>query len=211
MYTPEHYKMKDHEEIFEFIHKNSFAILITNNGGKINATHLPLLLRSGEGEQGYLYGHVAKANEQWKDPDEEVLVIFSGAHKYISSSWYESNQSVPTWNYLSVHVYGKIKILEDRESKLEIIKDVVKYFEGENSLYNVDDLKPAYFEGLIRGIVGFKIEIGKIEGKKKISQNHTEERQHRIITELEKFNDGNSIQISEEMKKNIEMKHDAKK
>ncbi|MEO8446970.1 MAG: FMN-binding negative transcriptional regulator, partial [bacterium] len=152
MYTPEHYKIKDHKEIVEFINKNSFAILITNNKGKINATHLPLLLRSGEGEQGCLYGHVAKANDQWKHPDEEVLVIFSGAHKYISSSWYESNQSVPTWNYLSVHVYGKIKILEDRESKLGIIKDVVKYFEVENSLYKVDDLKPAYFEGLIRGI-----------------------------------------------------------
>jgi transcriptional regulator len=133
MYTPKHFKINDRDEIFEFIRNNSFAILISTNEGKINATHLPVLLKSDEGKNGYLYAHVAKANQQMKNIDEEVLVIFPGAHKYISPEWYETNQSVPTWSYISVHVYGKIKILEDRESKIGILEDIVKYFEGDES------------------------------------------------------------------------------
>ncbi len=176
MYTPKHFKIKDRNEIFEFIRENSFAILISTNEGKINATHLPVLLKRDEGENGYLYAHVAKANYQMKNIDEDVLIIFPGAHKYISPGWYETNQSVPTWSYLSVHVYGKIKIIDDRESKIEILKDVVRYFESSDSKYKVEDLKEKYFEGLVRGITAFKIEITGIEGKKKVSQNHSEER-----------------------------------
>ncbi|MDQ3193777.1 MAG: FMN-binding negative transcriptional regulator, partial [Bacteroidota bacterium] len=124
--------MSDKDEIFDFINKNSFAILVSENEGKINATHLPVLLKKDEGEKGFLYAHVAKANRQWENIDDEVLVIFPGEHKYISSSWYETNQTVPTWNYLSVHVYGRIKILHDIEDKISIIKSVVKYFEDDD-------------------------------------------------------------------------------
>ncbi|MBK8551108.1 MAG: FMN-binding negative transcriptional regulator [Ignavibacteria bacterium] len=206
MYTPKHFEMTDRDEIFDFIRNNSFAILISTNSGKLNATHLPVLLKSDEGENGYLYAHVAKANHQMKDISEEVLVIFPGAHKYISPAWYETNQTVPTWNYISVHVYGIIKILEDRESKMEIIKDVVKYFEGDESKYKVEDLKESYFEGQLRGITAFKIEITKIEGKKKISQNHPEERQQRVIEKLLSFDDENSNDIAEHMRKNFDSK-----
>ena len=90
MYTPKHFKMSDDNEIFEFIHKNSFAILVSQNDGKMKATHIPILLKESEGECGFLYGHMAKVNDQLKNISEEVLVIFPGAHKYISSSWYES-------------------------------------------------------------------------------------------------------------------------
>ena len=203
MYTPKHYKMTDKDEIVDFINSNSFAILISNNGGKINATHLPVLLKEDEGEMGFLYAHVAKANRQIENIDEEVLVIFPGPHKYISSSWYESNQTVPTWNYLSVHIYGKIKILPEVEDKISIIRSVVKYFEEEDSGYSVDDLKPSYFEAMLRGITAFKIEITDIEAKKKISQNHPAERQQRVIEHLEKIGDEDSISIVEKMKKNI--------
>ena len=198
--------MTDRDEIFDFIRNNSFAILISTNSGKLNATHLPVLLKSDEGENGYLYAHVAKANHQMKDISEEVLVIFPGSHKYISPAWYETNQTVPTWNYISVHVYGIIKILEDRESKMEIIKDVVKYFEGDESKYKVEDLKESYFEGQLKGITAFKIEITKIEGKKKISQNHPEERQQRVIEKLLSFDDENSNDIAEHMRKNFDSK-----
>ncbi len=195
--------MNDREEIFDFIHHNSFAILITNNNNKLNATHIPILLKSDEGKNGFLYGHVAKANRQTDDISGEVLVIFSGAHKYISPAWYETDQAVPTWSYLSVHVYGKMEILEDRESKIEIVKDAVKYFEDSSSSYKVEDLKEKYFEGLIKGITAFKIEITDIQGKKKISQNHPEERQKRVISELEKFGDEDSEDIVRRMKNNL--------
>lgn len=200
--------MPDKDEIFDFINKNSFAILVSQNEGKIIATHLPVLLKEDEGDRGFLYGHVAKANRQWENIGQEVLVIFHGAHKYISSSWYETNQAVPTWNYLSVHVYGKIKILQDTEDKIKIIKSVVKYFEDEDSKYSVDDLNTGYFEGLLKGIVAFKIEITDIEGKKKISQNHSENRQQLVIERLEKIGDEDSSEIVEKMKNNLAKKND---
>ncbi len=208
MYTPKHFKIHDKNEIFEFINANSFAILVSNNKGRLNASHIPVLLKSGEGENGFLYGHVAKANQQLKNIDEEVLVIFPGAHKYISPSWYETNQAVPTWNYLSVHVYGKIKILGDKEEKIKVIRDVVKYFEGDESKYNVNELKTDYFEGLLKGIVAFKIEITDVQGKQKISQNHPEQRQQRVINELEKFNDRDSNEIAALMKNNLKKRNE---
>jgi len=206
MYTPIHFRMNDRDEIFDFIHHNSFGILVSSNDGKLNATHIPMLLKNNEGENGFLYGHVAKANQQLKDVNSEVLVIFPGAHKYISPTWYETNQTVPTWSYLSVHVYGKLEILEDSKSKIEIVKDAVKYFEGNESGYKVEDLKKNYFEGLIKGITAFKIMITEIQGKKKISQNHPEERQMRVISELEKTDDEYSKEIVLRMKSSLKVK-----
>ncbi len=196
--------MNDPDEIRNFINENSFAILISNNEGKINATHIPVLFESGEGSKGFLYGHFAKANQQWKNIDKEVLVIFPGAHKYISPTWYESNQTVPTWSYISVHIYGNIEIVNSKEKKIKLVKDLVKYFESDESSYSTDQLKQSYFDGLINGIVGFKIEITRIEGKKKISQNHPEERQKRVIDKLKEIGDDDSQKIVEKMKENLE-------
>jgi len=210
MYIPKHTRMNDTDEIYNFIEKNNFAILITTNNSKLNATHIPVLLEKEENSYGHLLCHIAKANQQWKDLDKDVLVIFPGPHHYISSSWYETNQSVPTWNYLSVHVYGEIEVINEREEKIKIIKDLVKYFEAEDTSYKVNDLKQSYFEGLLSGIVAFRIKIKGLEGKQKLSQNHPEERQERVINELEKFgNDYDAKVISELMKKNIEKKIDS--
>lgn len=198
--------MDDENEIYDFILNNSFAILVSNNEDKLNATHIPLILKKDEGEKGFLYGHVAKANYQMNNISENVLVIFPGAHKYISSSWYESDQTVPTWSYLSVHVNGKIQILEDRESKINILKESVEFFEEKDSSYKIEDLKENYFEGLLKGIIAFKIEIREIEGKKKISQNHPEERQKLVIEQLEKNSDTDSMTIVSKMKEMLENK-----
>lgn len=200
MYTPKHFEMKDIGEIHDFIDKNSFGILVSRNDGRLTGSHIPMLLKKDEGQNGFLYGHIARANHQRINAEEDVLVIFPCAHKYISSSWYETNQSVPTWNYLSVHIYGKIKFTESREEKEKIVRDVVEYFEEENSSYNVDDLKPEYFEGLLKGITAFKIEIVSFEGKKKLSQNHGEERRQRIISKLDSMDDDDSKEISRRMK-----------
>lgn len=197
------------DEIYDFIEKNNFAILVSTNNGKLNATHIPVLLEKKENSYGYLLCHIAKANPQWKGLDKDVLVIFPGPHHYISSSWYETNQSVPTWNYLSVHVYGEIEIINEAKEKVTIIKDLVKFFEAEDTSYKVNDLKQSYFDGLLSGIVAFKINITKIEGKQKLSQNHPEERQARVIKELDKFaNDPDAKIISELMKKNLAKKID---
>ncbi len=207
MYIPRHTLLEDKEKIFEFIEKNSFATLVTVNKGKINATHIPVLLDKNGSENGILYCHISKANEQWKDFDREALVIFQGAHHYISSSWYETDQSVPTWNYISVHVYGEIEIIKDTREKIKSVKDLVKYFEEEESSYKTENLTKKYFEGLLKGIVAFKIIITGLEGKQKLSQNHSEERQARVIKELEKSTDKNAKIIAELMKENYVKKN----
>ena len=203
MYIPPHSLIEDLQEIHSFIEKNSFAILVTNNHGTINATHIPVLIEKNEGSYGTLYCHIAKANSQWKDFDKEALVIFPGAHHYISSSWYETDQSVPTWNYIAVHAYGEMEIVNDREEKIRIVKDLVKFFEGEGSTYSTDNLQERYFEGLLKGIIAFRISITKLEGKQKLSQNRSKESQKRVISELEKAGNDNAKQIAELMKINF--------
>lgn len=198
--------MDDENEIFDFIRQNSFAILVSSNKNILNATHIPLLLRQNESDKGVLYGHTAKANYQMNDISENVLVIFPGAHKYISSSWYETDQSVPTWSYLSVHINGRIKIIEDKESKIRILKETVEYFEGKESSYKMENLKEKYFENLLNGVTAFKIEISEIEGKKKISQNHSEERQNLVINQLENMQDTDSKLIADKMKELLQKK-----
>lgn len=203
MYIPKHTRIDDKHKIFEFINKNSFAILITRNDGILNATHVPILLDGANVSDILLFGHIAKANQQWKNIDKEVLVIFSGAHHYISSSWYETKQSVPTWNYLAVHAYGNIEIINEREEKINVLNKTVNYFESENSPYKIDDLKSSYFEGLLNGIVAFRIVVTKLEGKEKLSQNHPVERQIRVINQLEKSDDADAKTIANLMKKNL--------
>lgn len=206
MYIPPHSLIEDIQVIHNFIENNSFAILVTKNKEKINATHIPVLIKKNEGNYGTLYCHIAKANMQWKDFDKDVLVIFSGAHHYISSSWYETDQSVPTWNYLSVHAYGEMEIVNDRDDKIRIVNELVKYFEGEGSTYSTNNLRESYFEGLLKGIVAFRIGITKLEGKQKLSRNRSKESQKSVITELEKAGNDNAKQIAELMKKNLSSK-----
>lgn len=202
MYIPKHTLMEDKDEIMNFIDRNSFAILVSTNNGIINATHVPVLLNRTEDKSGILYCHIAKANPQWKDINKEVLVIFPGPHCYISSSWYETDQSVPTWNYLAVHAYGNISLINERNEKIKIVKELVEFFEDKDSSYDLDNLKENYFDGLLKGIVAFKIEISRLEGKKKLSQNHSAERQRRVIKHLSGTDDYNSRIISEMMKNN---------
>src|SRR5690349_18720896 len=107
MYTPKIYQDNNPASIRKFIHENGFGILVSITGGQLWATHIPIML-SDDGTK--LIGHVSRGNKQWKDfGTQEVLTIFSGPHTYVSSSWYD-HENVPTWNYLTVHVYGTIRI-----------------------------------------------------------------------------------------------------
>lgn len=202
MYIPKQFKMDNDEVMYDFIEKNSFAILFSQHNGEPYATHLPLLLNK---EKGFLYGHFARPNEQWKDiVNQKVLVIFQGPHCYISPSWYETNQAVPTWNYVTIHVYGQLEIVEDEQEVFESLLDMVKKYERPDSSYHLENVDENYIKGMGKGIVGFKININKIEGKAKLSQNHPEARQELIIKQLENSADQNEIHIAQLMKKNIE-------
>ncbi len=198
MYIPKHSAITNNDEIFEIIESNSFAILITHSGKSLNAAHIPIVLERKEGDLGTLYGHIAAANDLFSEIDNEALAIFSGPHKYISSSWYETDQSVPTWNYVSAHAYGPIEIINEFSDKLGVVNKLVSYFESDNSIYSPASLNSDYLNGLIKGITAFRMEISRLEGKKKLSQNHSEERQRL---------DGNAKEIAELMKRNLKDKH----
>lgn len=201
MYIPELYKTENQEEIQNFLHQNGFAILVNQTNGKLWATHIPLVLETNEKGKQILVGHISKLNPQGESfkTNDDVLAIFSGAHTYISSSWYD-HENVPTWNYLAVHVYGKVTILNHEETVNSLKKLVDKY--------EVISENPVRVEGFsektmreARGIIGFTIEITSIEAVKKLSQNRDAKNYQNIIQELEKTKDNQAIAVAEEMKK----------
>lgn len=201
MYTPEIYKNENQEEIKKFLQKNSFGILINQTNGKLCATHIPLELDINKEGKDILCGHISKENPQWNGftDNDQILAVFSGPHSYISSSWYD-HENVPTWNYIAVHVYGKIKIIEG-EAVIESLKKLVdKYEQNSENPVRIENLsKKTMMQS--RGIVAFEIEITEIQATKKISQNRDEKNHQNIISELEKTNTNQSIAIANEMKK----------
>lgn len=202
MYIPKHFQMDDEEVIYDFIEKHGFALLFSQHKGEPYATHLPLELNKDEHA---LYGHFARTNEQWKDiENQQVLVVFQGPHCYISPTWYETTKAVPTWNYVTVHVYGQLEIIEDGKVIYDSLDDLVNKYEGPDSPYNLAEIEPGFIDGMMKGIVAFKINITKIEGKAKLSQNHPRERQELIIKQLESTSIQNDLQVAALMRKNLQ-------
>jgi transcriptional regulator len=202
MYIPKHFMIDDEGTIFDLIEKYSFATLITQHHGEPYASHLPLMLNRSEHT---LYGHFARQNEQWKDAaNQKVLAIFQGPHCYISPSWYETSKAVPTWNYLSVHLYGKLEIIEDEQTIFDRLNDLVNKYESPDSSYSLKNVDSSFVEGMSKGIVAFKINITKMEAKAKLSQNHPIERQELIIKHLESTTQHDQIEVAALMRKNLE-------
>ncbi|NNT72238.1 FMN-binding negative transcriptional regulator [Flavobacterium sp. IMCC34852] len=202
MYIPDLYKNENQEDIQNFLHQNGFAILVNQTNGKLWATHIPLVLDVNENGNLILVGHVSKLNpqaESFKNSDE-VLAIFSGAHTYISSSWYD-HENVPTWNYLAVHVYGKVTIYNHEQAVNSLKKLVDKYEVKSEKPVRVENLSEKTMREA-RGIIAFEIEVTGIEAQKKLSQNRDDKNYQNIISELEKTNDHQAIDIANEMKKN---------
>ena len=202
MYIPENYSLTNQAEIHEFLHKNGFVLLINQTLGKLWATHVPLVLDFKSDGTPYLLGHISKANPQHEGfaENNEILAVFTGPHAYISSSWYD-HENVPTWNYIAVHVYGKIKIHSHEEAVLGLKKLVDKYEEKSENPIRVENLSEKTMRE-VRGIIGFEIEITSIEAQKKLSQNRDDKNYKNIISELETLKDPQAKAMAEAMKKN---------
>lgn len=199
MYTPLHYQNKNLAEVKEFLKQNAFGILINQTLGRPCATHIPLELDVDIDGQDILLGHVSKTNPQWKyfKENEQVLAIFNGPHSYISSSWYQTEE-VPTWNYIAVHVYGTIEILDEKTLLESLYTLVDKYEKGSVnpvSLHNMSDQTMKQ----IKGIVGFKIRVTEIQATYKLSQTRPEDHP-KIIEELKKSKNSGSHEIADIMK-----------
>jgi len=191
---------EDEPAIIAFIRQNAFATLITQGAKRPNATHLPLFLDQDEKGDAVLTGHFAKANPQWKSIPEqgEVLVMFHGPHAYISSSWY-NHENVPTWNYLSVHVYGEIKLIEGKELINHLKKLVDTYEVGRPNRVSVEGMSETYLEKEIRGLVGFEISIKEVQASAKLSQNRDEVNYNNIVNHLAQSENYLDQKISEQM------------
>jgi transcriptional regulator len=196
MYVPAAFAETDTATLYEFVRRHSFATLVTNGADGLVASHLPLLLDADAGSQGHLLGHMARANPQWRDIRGEAMAIFSGPHAYVSPSWYEEAGTVPTWNYVAVHAYGTLRLIEDREGLLDILRRSVLAYESPRPEPWTFDESGSHVEKLLRAIVGFRIEITRLEGKWKLSQNHPEERRRKVIVALEALPDEDSKAIA---------------
>ena len=202
MYVPPHFAETDTAKLFDFIEAHSFGLLVSQADGRPFASHLPLLLDRHAGPHGALRGHLARANPQWRTaPGQEVLAVFSGPHAYISPTWYEAERVVPTWNYVAVHVYGTFRLVEEREALLGIVRDMVRFYE--RPLPRPWDFDPTteYATKMLQGIVGFRVEVTRIEGKWKLGQNHPEERREKAARALEQYQDENSRAVAELMRR----------
>jgi transcriptional regulator len=161
------------ETLHAHIRQHSFGILVSAQAGRLEASHLPLLLEAERGSLGTLLGHMARANGQWRslEAEGEVLVIFPGPHAYISPSWYETHPSVPTWNYTAVHACGTLRLVEEEAALRAILRAMVQTYEASLPEPWPMELPEPFLERMLKAIVGFEIEIIRLEGKQKLSQN----------------------------------------
>jgi transcriptional regulator len=178
MYTPRFNQVADHTVLIEAMRAYSFAILFGPQGGAeaatpLVATHLPLVVKD-EGEHGLLEGHFARANRHWQAlAGEETLVVFPGPHSYVSPTLYVDPLSVPTWNYIAVHAYGTLALIEDEAGKDALLSGLIQANEPASAV-RWRTMPDSYRRSMLAGIVGFRIPIARIEGKFKISQNRDE-------------------------------------
>ena len=175
MYVPKHFEVTDTAWCHALMRAQSFALMITaDDTGAPFATHLPILVDERRGPLGTLRGHVARANPHWRHlaAGRRTLVVFSGAHAYVSPSWYATHPAVPTWNYVAVHASGTGALVEDAEQVRALLADLVHVYESPGpEAWSFEALPADYVAGMQRGIVAFEIPIARLEGKAKLSQN----------------------------------------
>ncbi len=171
------------EEIIRFMQQYSFATIVSQHDGRPIATHLPFVV-ARQGDELLLSSHFARANKQWEAlANGEVLVIFSEPHAYISPAHYDKIESVPTWNYLAVHAYGRAVLVHDEAQSLEILEKTIMFYEP---AYRDQwaQLSPEFKQKMMKGIVAFEVHITELQGKKKLSQNKTTAERTRIAEAL---------------------------
>ena len=200
MYIPRQYRNEDIPAIEAFIRQNAFAMLVSTSNGTPLVSHIPIEIASNKTGQKVLQGHLARGNPQWKSFNEQpVTAVFHGPHAYVSSSWYKY-VNVPTWNYIAVHITGRIRLIDDEELYQSLIELVNKYETGMANPVTVEGMS-AYVRQQMKGIVGFEISMDTIDGKWKLSQNRDDEDFKNIINELEHLQDENAKRVAEEMKR----------
>ena len=182
MYTPPAFRLEDQAEIHAAMAQSRLATLVTPTAQGLQATPLPLYLEPAEGPHGTLYGHLARANPHWSIPATgESLVLFQGPHAYVSPSWYpskaEHHKVVPTWNYQAIHAHGPAEFFQEPKRLLAVVTRLTALHEADMPTpraaapWAVSDAPPDFIAGQLRGIVGLRLPLSRIEAKRKMSQN----------------------------------------
>lgn len=178
MYLPAQFAESRPEELFRLMREHPLGMLVTHTSSGLEANHLPFLLDEARGPSGALLAHVARANPIWQEVSDgaEVLVVFRGAAGYISPNWYPSKQEthrhVPTWNYEVVHAHGRIHVRDDEKFVRGVVARLTRIHEArEPQPWKMTDAPVDYIADLIGHIVGLEVELTRLEGKRKLSQN----------------------------------------
>jgi len=203
VYIPKRFHEDNWPRIRQVIEDNSFATMVSCNEGIPTATHLPLHLVESTDGAAKLQGHMAKANQHWQlfGDKGRSLAIFTGPHSYVSPRWYD-HVNVPTWNYVAVHVYGKVRLVTTAEGMRELMKGLVDRYEGDSGAdrkYTLERLPKDFLESQMRGIVGFEMFVDEIQASFKLSQNRDEKNYENVIAELSKSDDQQSQAVAQLM------------
>jgi transcriptional regulator len=187
MYPPSYFTESRPEILLQVMRENSFATLVTAAGGVPVVSHVPVLIDDGGAAGGIkIRGHVSRANPHGVqlEGSGEVLAIFDGPHGYVSPSWYEAPRNVPTWNYVTVHAYGRARLLDPSELGAQLSDLVERHERDAVTPWRLESLPEGYAEKLMRAIVGFEIAVERLESTLKLSQNRSSEDQRRVREQM---------------------------
>ena len=202
MYSPPYNQIEKRAEVLEFMRAHNFPLLVTGTGGTLQGSHLPVTVQ--ETPAGIVLDmHMAKNNPQWKEFfDDEVMVVFTGPHAYISPRWYEEKERVPTWNYAAVHAYGTPQIIEDAKAKHASQRRLVAAMDPQ-WLPKFDALRAEYVERMLEGIVNFEIAVTRLETRWKLSQNRSRREMELIAEQLAQSADSGERALAEITRKHF--------
>ena len=203
MYIPKINRFEQETEILDFIRHHPFATVVNMLDGKLWATHVPVELEKNTAGEYVLHTHIAKVNPQWKsfNKNPDVMVIFQGAHAYISASWYD-HENVSTWNYFAVHVYGKVRIMKGEEVITLLDRLVNRHEEKEKNPLHLHELSKKTMDSNLKGIVAFEISISDVHAMKKLSQNRDKKNYTVVIDKLQERKEMKSKLIADAMQTN---------
>lgn len=174
-------RVTDLEQLHAQILQTRLAVLVTHGEDGLQATHLPVLLDPAQGANGTVFGHLARANRQWQvlAAGGEAMLVFAGADAYVSPGYYPSKRdnprTVPTWNYVAVHAYGRPEVFHDAERLLDVVSRLSdRHEQGRDAPWSVQDAPADYIEGMLKAIVGFRLPIERLQGARKLSRNRSD-------------------------------------
>jgi transcriptional regulator len=203
MFLPDHFRVEDVAEMHALMRARPFAALVSTTQAGLYGTHLPTVLKE-EGAFGAIECHLSRANPHWKDLAEggEAMMIFQGPDGYITPNWYATKaatgKAVPTWNYAIVHAYGRPAVMKEKDWLLRHVTELSDQQErSEAHPWKVSDAPASYVDVMLRGIIGFRFEITRLEGKWKMSQNRESQDRVRVVEGLKARASGDDMEIAE--------------